>query len=86
MDDGKCHCSGFSEIQRINTDNRITNKNDSAGDLNIPKRVHPVVYVLVTSNLITYKDLKDNCTIDEMLDLYEICLTNIYNKSMAFKK
>ena len=44
------------------------------------KRVHPIIYLLITNKLTTYQELKYNYTVEDMLDLYEICMVNLHNK------
>lgn len=82
MDDGERGNCGFSEIQRIDRENSLggPSSSDSSG-LTSTKRVHPIAYVLITNRLTSYKDLKYNLTVDDMLDLYEICMVNLHNKS-----
>lgn len=46
---------------------------------------HYVVYVLITNKLATYKELRDEYNIDEVIALYEICLTQIHNKCESLK-
>ena len=50
------------------------------------KRVHSMVYVLLSNKYATLKELRDDYTIDEALDLYEICLVALHNKAMSFKR
>lgn len=40
-----------------------------------------MLYVLIVNNYATLKEIRDEYSIDEVLDLYEICLVNIYNKN-----
>jgi hypothetical protein len=37
--------------------------------------------MLVTNRYATYRELKYDYTIDDMLRLYEICMVNLYNRS-----
>ena len=40
-----------------------------------------MIYTLITNNYATLKEIRDDYTFDEVLDLYEVCLVNIYNKN-----
>ena len=44
------------------------------------QRVDPLIYTLITNKYATLKEIRDDYSIEEVLDLYEICLTQIYNK------
>jgi len=44
--------------------------------------VHPVIYVLVTNKLATYWELAHKYTVWEVIALYDICMTNLYNKQV----
>ena len=52
-------------------------------DYHSPKRVSGIIYLLITNRLVTYYDLKYNLDIDDMLNLYEICMVNLYNRSIS---
>lgn len=54
--------------------------------MNSPKRVHYIIYILITNNLATYRDILEYYSIYDVLDLYEICLTSIYNKAQLTKE
>jgi len=41
--------------------------------------------VLITNNYATLKEIRDDYNIDEVLDLYEICKVNLYNKYMTYE-
>ena len=49
-------------------------------DLIVPERVHPMIYALISNKLATLRELRDDYTFEEALDLYEICAVNCYNK------
>ena len=70
----------FSRIQRINEENTLLGVGGNASYIHKCSRVHDAIYVLVTNRYATYRELKDAYTIDEFLDLYEICMVNLYNK------
>jgi hypothetical protein len=75
----------FSEIQRID----LEYSSSSAGSSNYkyPRRkIHPVVYVLITNNYATLDELKHKYTINEVIDLYEMCMCNISNKAFAIQE
>lgn len=47
----------------------------------MPKRkIHPIVYCLITNKYATLKEINEYYTIDEVLDMYEIFMCNNYNK------
>lgn len=52
----------------------------SSNNIHRCSRTHEVVYVLITNKYATYKELRDDYSIEEVIDLYEICLVNLYNK------
>lgn len=56
--------------------------NDKGGLLSSTKRVHESIYLLVSNNYASYYDLKYNYDIDDFINLYEICIVNLYNKTM----
>ena len=76
---GECNGKGFSEIQRI-SERYKTNSTGDYDTLTIKRKVHPIVYILVTNKYATLKEIREDYTIEEVLDLYEICMCNIYNK------
>lgn len=45
-----------------------------------------MVYLLVTNKLATYFELKYNYSVEEFLDLYEICMVSLHNKVAAMAK
>ena len=79
-------CQTFYEIQRINDENYIEVAGDEVGAYNSAKRVNPIIYVLVTNKYCTYYELKYKYSVDEMLDLYEMCMVNLFNKSISMKE
>ena len=85
MDDGERNSKNFYEIQRIERDNVILSNDDDAGLLNKTTRIHPIIYILITNKLTNYYDLKYNYTIEEMLDLYELCMVNLHNKAVSIE-
>ena len=42
-----------------------------------------MIYVLITNHYATLKEIRDEYSIEEVLDLYEICLFNLYNKKQV---
>ena len=73
----------LSEIRRIDAENYYPSDDDVPIDINIPKRLHPIIYVLIINNYATLKEIKEYYTIDDVLDLYESYRINSYNKKMA---
>lgn len=75
---------GFYEIQRINENvgfaGRASNK--SYKSCKRPN-MNPVIYMLITQHYATYKELRDDYDVNEMLDMYEACCINMYNKAEA---
>ena len=41
-----------------------------------------IIYTLITNKYATYKEIRDDYTIEEVLALYECCLINNYNKNI----
>lgn len=54
-------------------------------DLTTPKRLDPIIYVLITNKYATLKEIRDEYSFEEVLDLYEACLSNMYNKYQSNK-
>lgn len=50
------------------------------------KRVHPIIYALISSNLATYKELRDDYNIEEVLALYEIHRVSSYNRNLLLEE
>ena len=71
--------TGFSRLRRINEENEIYSASNGPA-LHTAKGVNPVVYVLVTNRAATLYELKHTYTIWDVLDLYEITMTNLYNR------
>ena len=72
--------TGFSQIQRIESRTRVSNLDDS--DLLDVEYSYPLVYVLVSNKYATLKELKEY-SVEETLQLYEICMVNLYNSWMV---
>ena len=49
-------------------------------DLLSPERTHPIIYTLLANKMTTRSELRV-LTIDEVLDLYEVCIVSIYSKN-----
>ena len=43
-------------------------------------------YTLITNKYATLKEIRDDYSIEEVIDLYEMCLVNIYNKNETHKE
>ena len=71
--------AGFSRIRRINEENYIYSADLDEYNLH-QASVHPVVYVLVTNKYATMYELREKYRIEDVLDLYEIAMVNLYNK------
>jgi len=54
--------------------------------LNHANRMHYIVYTLIVNKYATYKELRDDYDIDEVLDLYETCMVNMHNKHMLLEE
>lgn len=39
-----------------------------------------MIYTLITNQYATYKELRDDYSIEEAIDLYDLCLTHLYNQ------
>ena len=46
------------------------------------ENTHYIIYSLVINKLATYKELRDDYTIEEALDLYEMLMVSNYNKQL----
>ena len=44
-----------------------------------------MIYILVTNGMATYKELKYELDIDDVIDLYEICMVKLYNKNVLYE-
>jgi len=42
-----------------------------------------MIYVLVTNRYATLKEIRDDYSIEEVLDLYEMCLTQLANQQLV---
>lgn len=49
-------------------------------NLKCPRRVHPIVYTVVSNNMATFAEVA-KMSIDELLDVYEICVVSVYNRN-----
>ena len=77
--------SSFSEIQRIDLEYSSSSTGNSS--YKYPRRkIHPVIYVLITNKYATLYELKHKYTIEEVIDMYEICMCNISNKIMSIEE
>ena len=47
--------------------------------------MNAVLYALITQHYATLKELRDDYSIDEVLDLYEACCICMHNKAEAMK-
>ena len=50
-------------------------------ELATTERTSGVIYVLLTNHYATLKELRDDYSIDEVLDMYEACMVCLYNKA-----
>lgn len=46
------------------------------------ENTHYIIYSLIINKLATYKELRDDYTIEEALDLYEMLMVSNYNKQL----
>ena len=74
--------TSFYEIQRINDETYVESSGFDTNELVKVKRTNYIIYTLISNKYATLKELRDDYTIEEVLDLYEICMTNMYNKQM----
>ena len=42
-------------------------------------------YILITNKMATYKELKYDLDIDDVIKMYEICMVNLYNKNVMYE-
>lgn len=45
-----------------------------------------MIYTLISNNYATLKEIRDDYSIEEILDLYEICLVKLYNKNQVIEE
>ena len=45
-----------------------------------------MIYTLISNNYATLKEIRDDDSIEEVLDLYEICLVKLYNKNQVIEE
>ena len=45
-----------------------------------------MIYTLISNNYATLKEIRDDYSIEEVLDLYEICLVKLYNKNQVIEE
>lgn len=50
--------------------------------MHAPKNVNEMAYLLVTNKYATYKELTHEYDLKEFIELYEICMVNLYNKAL----
>ena len=70
----------FSEIQRIEIENRVNIVGANDFNTNVTKRLHPLIYMLIVNKYATLKEIKEDYDVYDILDLYEVCAVNLYNK------
>lgn len=70
----------FSEIQRIEIENRVNIVGIKDYNTNTTKRLHPLIYMLIVNKYATLKEIKEDYDVYDILDLYEVCAVNLYNK------
>lgn len=74
------HQASFSEIQRIDNETYAESSGIDLSELCYARRTNGIIYALVSNRYATLKELRDDYSIDEVLDLYEICMTNMHNR------
>lgn len=47
--------------------------------------VHPIIYMLMTNGYATYRELRDELDCDDLVQLYEVAMVNLYNKNKAME-
>ena len=81
-----CIETNFYEIQRIETETYIQSSGFDTSQLAVILRSNYIIYTLISNKYATLKELRDNYTIEEVLDLYEICMVNMYNRQMLLEE
>ena len=76
----RSHRRGFYRLRGITERHAIISAGNDAPELHSASGIHPAIYVLVTNRFATYRELKSIYTIDEVLDMYEMAMTMLYNK------
>ena len=54
--------------------------------LTYAKRSNYIIYTLVSNKYATLKELRDDYTIEEVNDLYEMCMVNMHNRQMLLEE
>lgn len=49
-------------------------------------RLHPILYTLITNGYATLKELRDDYDMDEVLDMYDACMTSLSNKARIIEE
>ena len=55
------------------------------GDLETVQRTDDIIYMLISNNVATLKEIRDDYSIEEVLDLYEIVVVKLYNKNKVIE-
>ena len=78
-------CGNFYRIQRINDKHHIYSSGKNIEGLHYAELVSNVEYILITNKMATYKELKYDLDIDDVIKMYEICMVNLYNKNVMYE-
>ena len=80
----ECDRRGFYRLRRIDERNLICSAGEKLS-LHMPNVSH-VVYIIVTNKLATYYEIIHNYTIWEVVDLYDIAMTTLYNRQISIEQ
>lgn len=50
-------------------------------DLINTERTHPIIYNLISNGFATYREIRDEYSFEEVIDLYEMSVVKAYNKN-----
>jgi len=82
----QCNFKSFSEIQRIGQEYSLDSLDKNISLKATRRKIHPIIYILITNHYATLYEIKELMDIDEVLDLYEMCMCNQYNKQIVMEE
>ena len=51
----------------------------------MPEHLAGFIYTLVVNKYATLKEIRDEYSIEEVISLYDACMTNLYNRYQSMK-
>lgn len=77
---------GFSIIEDIRRRTDLSSSDNNYEELLNTDRMDSIIYILITNRYATYKELRDDYSLEEVIDLYECCMVNLYNKALIMEQ